>query len=93
MVLAKVTPINPNNPIPIYGVEKIEKTQTAAKAKPMQKAKPKVKSVKKTEKNASDLNLKIATRAYYKAEARGFAPGYEMQDWLAAEAEINNGSR
>ncbi|MDI1361800.1 DUF2934 domain-containing protein [Methylotenera sp.] len=30
---------------------------------------------------------KIAKCAYYKAEARGFEPGHEMDDWLAAEAE------
>jgi hypothetical protein len=30
----------------------------------------------------------IAVAAYYKAEARGFEPGKEMEDWLAAEAEI-----
>ena len=30
----------------------------------------------------------IALLAYYKAEARGFELGYEMQDWLDAEAEI-----
>ena len=31
---------------------------------------------------------KIAEVAYLKAEARAFTPGYEMDDWLAAEAEI-----
>jgi len=31
----------------------------------------------------------IAEAAYYRAEARGFATGYEMEDWLAAEAEID----
>jgi hypothetical protein len=31
----------------------------------------------------------IATAAYHRAEQRGFAPGYEMQDWLDAEADIN----
>jgi hypothetical protein len=31
----------------------------------------------------------IARRAYYRAEARGFSPGYEMEDWLTAEKEIN----
>ncbi|MDP3609324.1 MAG: DUF2934 domain-containing protein [Methylophilus sp.] len=29
----------------------------------------------------------IAESAYYKAEARGFSSGYELDDWLAAEAE------
>jgi hypothetical protein len=30
----------------------------------------------------------IAVRAYYKAEARGYEPGHEIQDWLDAEAEV-----
>lgn len=29
----------------------------------------------------------IAIAAYYRAEARGFAPGNEMQDWLEAEQQ------
>jgi len=29
----------------------------------------------------------IAVAAYYKAEARNFAPGKELDDWLAAENE------
>jgi len=32
---------------------------------------------------------RIATAAYYKAEARGFVPGLEMEDWLQAEAEVD----
>jgi DNA-directed RNA polymerase len=31
----------------------------------------------------------IATAAYFLAERRGFAGGYEMQDWIAAEAETD----
>ncbi|MGH8143368.1 MAG: DUF2934 domain-containing protein [Steroidobacteraceae bacterium] len=31
----------------------------------------------------------IAESAYYRAERRGFAPGYEAEDWLAAELEID----
>src|ERR1700687_1861780 len=31
----------------------------------------------------------IATAAYYRAESRGFLPGYEVADWLAAEHEID----
>jgi len=31
----------------------------------------------------------IAIAAYHKAEARGFAPGGELQDWLGAEQEID----
>ena len=31
----------------------------------------------------------IATAAYFKALARGFQPGHEVEDWLAAEAEFD----
>jgi hypothetical protein len=30
----------------------------------------------------------VAKNAYYKAEKRGFADGYELEDWLEAEQEI-----
>jgi hypothetical protein len=31
----------------------------------------------------------IAAAAYYRAQRRGFAPGAEVDDWLAAEREID----
>jgi hypothetical protein len=31
----------------------------------------------------------IAQAAYLRAERRGFAPGNEVEDWLAAEAEVD----
>jgi Protein of unknown function (DUF2934) len=31
----------------------------------------------------------IAEAAYLRAERRGFAPGHETEDWLAAEAEVD----
>ena len=31
----------------------------------------------------------IANSAYLKAEARGFAPGHETEDWLQAEKEVD----
>jgi hypothetical protein len=31
----------------------------------------------------------ISEAAYYRAEGRGFFPGRELDDWLAAEAEID----
>lgn len=30
----------------------------------------------------------IQETAYFKAKARGFAPGGEVQDWIEAEAEV-----
>lgn len=34
------------------------------------------------------LTQEIAETAYYIAERRGFEPGFEVDDWLAAEAEV-----
>ena len=31
----------------------------------------------------------IAEAAYFRAQRRGFAPGHETEDWLAAEAEVD----
>ena len=31
----------------------------------------------------------IAENAYYRAERRGFQSGYELEDWYAAEQEID----
>ena len=36
----------------------------------------------------AELQCWIAEAAYFRAERRGFAPGSETEDWLAAEAEI-----
>jgi Protein of unknown function (DUF2934) len=30
----------------------------------------------------------IGEAAYFRAESRNFAPGHELEDWLAAEKEI-----
>ena len=31
----------------------------------------------------------IAEAAFFRAEKRGFTPGHEVEDWLAAEAEVD----
>jgi hypothetical protein len=35
-----------------------------------------------------DLRRRIEMQAYFKAKARGFEPGYELEDWLQAEREV-----
>ncbi|CAG0941477.1 hypothetical protein GPROT2_01327 [Gammaproteobacteria bacterium] len=35
-----------------------------------------------------DRHRLIAEAAYFRAEQRGFVPGCELEDWLAAELEI-----
>ena len=39
---------------------------------------------------ASDRQAMIATAAYYSAEKRHFDPGGELEDWIAAESEIDS---
>jgi hypothetical protein len=38
---------------------------------------------------AEDRCKMIAAAAYFRAEERGFAPGHEVEDWLAAEREVD----
>lgn len=40
------------------------------------------------EARSADHQIKVAMAAYFIAEKRGFEPGHELEDWLAAEAEI-----
>ena len=42
---------------------------------------------------AEERQQMIAIVAYYRAERRGFEPGGELDDWLAAEAEIEQPAR
>ena len=43
-----------------------------------------------TELTPEELYRMIATAAYRRAEQRGFEPGHELDDWVAAEAEIKS---
>ena len=37
--------------------------------------------------------MRVEFAAYLRAEQRGFVPGHELEDWLAAEAEIDHAGR
>jgi hypothetical protein len=39
--------------------------------------------------STDDRRAMIAEAAYLRAERRGFAPGHETEDWLAAEVEVD----
>jgi Protein of unknown function (DUF2934) len=47
-----------------------------------------LRSDSETEVAPDERSRMIAEAAYYAAERRGFEPGYELEDWLAAEAEV-----
>jgi hypothetical protein len=40
------------------------------------------------EERTADHQARIALTAYFIAEKRGFEPGHELDDWLAAEAAV-----
>lgn len=58
-------------------------------SEPRRKASAKSETAKKRNGDGTDRIERIAVAAYYRAEARGFAPGEAMDDWLTAEAEVD----
>ena len=38
--------------------------------------------------SADEMHRLIQEAAYFKAKARNFAPGHEVQDWIEAESEV-----
>ena len=49
--------------------------------------------VHSVENSVADMQDRIAKRAYEKFLERGSTPGFELQDWLSAEAELVVNSR
>jgi hypothetical protein len=47
------------------------------------------KSPQSTAVSPDDRRSMIAEAAYLRAERRGFTPGYETEDWFAAEIEVD----
>lgn len=47
-----------------------------------------VKAQNATPPSVAQVQAWIAEAAYYRAQSRGFEPGREAEDWLAAEAEV-----
>ncbi len=46
-------------------------------------------SISVTARHYEDRHASIAEAAYFRSALRGFAPGHEIEDWLAAEEEID----
>jgi hypothetical protein len=51
---------------------------------------PQAKAATSPSVDQSERWNRIAVAAYRRAEARGFEPCHELDDWLAAEAEIEH---
>jgi len=65
------------------------KKPVAAKAKPLAPAAARAKAKKPPSISPEQRRNYVEIAAYYIAERRGFAPGDTVQDWTAAEAEID----
>lgn len=50
--------------------------------------KPKAAAASRS-RNDDDRHASIARAAYLRSQSRGFQPGFELEDWLAAEAEVD----
>ena len=61
----------------------------AETAPPARTRKPAAATPARTKLTPEARQALIAQSAYLRAERRGFAPGQEMEDWLAAEAEVD----
>ena len=66
--------------VPVAGIESIDDSLSDSMSESLDEA---------MSKYGDDQFYRTAECAYYKAEARGFEPGHEMEDWLAAESEVN----
>lgn len=73
------------------------RTPSGAKRRPMPPSpsvathEPEVVSIHLQESRIAHVSREhlIAEAAYHRAEARGFVPGQALDDWLAAEAEVD----
>ncbi len=83
MELSTVTQLLTKNHIPVFGIEPESKNEGESKQKSS------AKEIGTKELSIEDKCCRVAELAYYKAEARGFEPGHELEDWLSAESEVS----
>ena len=76
-------------PKTIKADEKISPTAPARKPAAPRPKKPAAKAPATVLISEDVRRAMVAEGAYLRAERRGFAPGREEEDWLAAEAEVD----
>ncbi len=65
----------------------VDKNNFSSKTGPRQKLRPSLPKTLKQQIDHVSRQQWISDAAYYKAEARGFAPGHAATDWLEAEQD------
>jgi hypothetical protein len=82
--------VNLERPIRVQPYEHLVTTRVAAPQKRVASVallgKPELYLVPRV---VEDRGVSIAKAAYLIAERRGFAPGHELENWLAAENEVD----
>jgi Protein of unknown function (DUF2934) len=68
----------------VRGAKTGARAQAAAATRPL-----KAISISVTAHHREDRHASIALAAYFRSESRGFAPGHDIEDWLAAEEEVD----
>jgi hypothetical protein len=63
-------------------------TNPSLKSKPAQAVPSRPAATDVSEASDAAVRKEIARLAYQLSEKRGFAPGHETEDWLAAEAQV-----
>jgi DUF2934 family protein len=76
-------PTRRTSDIPMESAQRAEAPRAAARSASKPVAPPRVVLT------AEARRALIAKSAYLRAERRGFTPGHETEDWLAAEAEVD----
>ncbi len=91
MAKAKDRPATPTKTVKSGGAKSPGSRPTAA-GKPARTAPdaPSMSTMSATGEHPTpeELYRMIQETAYFKAKARNFAPGHEVQDWIEAEAEV-----
>jgi hypothetical protein len=74
---------------PRAGLTHSENSGRSSRSAKSREARIKDISVSMTSRHREDRHASIALAAYFRSESRGFAPGHEVEDWLAAEEEVD----
>ena len=73
---------------PVVKTTSARSRKTAPDAPPTKPATGEMRGNSAAKLSAEEVYRLIQESAYFKAKARGFAPGNEVQDWIEAEAEV-----
>lgn len=74
---------------PKPAARKAAATAKSSNRKTASQASPRAAVSSPTGPSPAEREQMVRMAAYFRAQNRGFQPGYEWEDWLAAEAEVS----